>query len=77
MNMTFERQKLLHEIIEATKMISTSVDGISGKLAATSDDQLKELLRRLRAELTPYHRMRLDNEMKSWLDQYILEHPLA
>ena len=77
MNMTFERQKLLHEIIEATKMISTSVDGISGTLAATSDDQLKQLLRRLRAELTPYHRMRLDNEMKSWLDQYILEHPLA
>jgi hypothetical protein len=77
MNMTFERQKLLHEIIEATKMISTSVDGISSKLSATSDDQLKELLRRLRAELTPYRRMRLDNEMKSWLDQYILEHPLA
>jgi hypothetical protein len=77
MNMTFERQKLLHEIIEATKMISTSVDAISGKLTATSEDQLKQLLRRLRAELTPYHRMRLDNEMKSWLDQYILEHPLA
>ena len=77
MNMTFQRQKLLHEVIEATKMISTSVDGISGKLAATSDDQLKQLLHRLRAELTPYHRMRLDNEMKSWLDQYILEHPLA
>jgi hypothetical protein len=77
MNITFQRQKLLHEIIEATKMISTSVDGISGKLAATSDDQLKQLLRRLRAELTPYRRMLLDNEMKSWLDQYILEHPLA
>ena len=77
MSRTFQRQKLLHEIIEATKMISTSVDGISGKLTATSDDQLKQLLRRLRAELTPYHRMRLDNEMKSWLDQYILEHPLA
>ena len=77
MNITFQRQKLLHEIIEATKMISTSVDGISGKLAATSDDQLKQLSRRLRAELTPYHLMRLDNEMKSWLDQYILEHPLA
>jgi len=77
MNMTFERQKLLHEIIEATKMISTSVDCISGKLAATSDDHLKQLLRRLRAELPPYHRMRLDNEMKSWLDQYILEHPLS
>ena len=77
MNMTFERQKLLHEIIEATKMISTSVDAISGKLTATSEDQLKQLLRRLRAELTPYHRMRLDNEMKSWFDQYILEHPLA
>jgi hypothetical protein len=77
MNMTFERQKLLHEVIEATKMISTSVDGISGKLAATSDDQLKQLLRRLRAELTPYRRMLLDNEMKSWFDRYILEHPLA
>jgi hypothetical protein len=77
MNITFQRKKLLHEIIEATKMISTSVDGISGKLAATSDEQLKQLLRRLRAELTPYRRMLLDNEMKSWLDQYILEHPLA
>jgi len=77
MNMTFQRQKLLYEIIEATKMISTSVDGISGKLAATSDDQLKQLLRRLRAELTPYRRMLLDNEMKSWLDRYILEHPLV
>jgi hypothetical protein len=77
MNITFQRQKLLHEIIEATKMISTSVDGISGKLAATSDDQLKELLRGIRAELTPYRRMLLDNEMKKWLDQYILEHPLA
>ena len=77
MNMTFERQKLLHEIIEATKMISTSVDGISGKLSATPDDQLKELLRRLRAELTPYRRMLLDSEMKAWLDGYILEHPLA
>jgi hypothetical protein len=77
MNITFQRQKLLHEVIEATKMISTSLDGISGKLAATSDDQLKQLLRRLRAELTPYRRMLLDNEMKSWLDQYILEHPLA
>ena len=77
MNMTFQRKKLIYEIIEATKMISGSVDGISGKLAATSDDQLKQLLRRLRAELPPYHRMRLDNEMKSWLDQYILEHPLA
>ncbi len=77
MNMTFQRKKLIHEIIEATKMISASVEGISGKLAATSDDQLKQLLRRLRAELTQYHRMRLDNEMKSWLDQYILEHPLA
>jgi hypothetical protein len=77
MNITFQRQKLLHEIIEAMKMISTSVDGISGKLAATSDDQLKQLLRRLRAELTPYRRMLLDNEMKSWFDQYILEHPLA
>jgi hypothetical protein len=77
MNMTFQRKKLIYEIIEATKMISASVDGISGKLAATSDDQLKQLLCRLRAELTPYHRMRLDNEMKSWLDQYILEHPLA
>lgn len=77
MNMTFERQKLLHEVIEATKMISTSVDGISGKLAATSDDQLKQLLRRLRAELTPCRRVLLDNEMKSWFDRYILEHPLA
>ena len=77
MNITFQRQKLLHEIIEAAKMISTSVDGISGKLAAISDDQLKQLLRRLRAELTPYLRMLLDNEMKSWFDQYILEHPLA
>jgi hypothetical protein len=77
MNMTFQRKKLIYEIIEATKMISASVDTISGKLAAASDDQLKQLLRRLRAELTPYHRMRLDNEMKSWLDQYILEHPLA
>jgi rubrerythrin len=77
MNITFQRKKLLHEIIEAMKMISTSVDGISGKLAATSDDQLKQLLRRLRAELTPHRRMLLDNEMKSWFDQYILEHPLA
>ena len=77
MNMTFERQKLLHEVIEATKMISTSVDGISRKLAATSDDQLKQLLRRLRAELPPFRRALLDNEMKSWFDRYILEHPLA
>jgi len=77
MNMTFERQKLLHEVIEAMKMISTSVDGISRKLAATSDDQLKQLLRRLRAELPPFRRALLDNEMKSWFDRYILEHPLA
>lgn len=74
--MTFQRQKLLHEVIEATKILSASVDGIPEKLAATSDDQLSLLLRRLRAELTPQHRMLLDNEMKSWLDRYILEHPL-